>query len=430
MSTITLDQLLKDVRAAWRFTPAAEAWLGVVLLLALVGVAMVSARSITVTVDGVEEAVQTHRRTLDKLLLDLGFEPEMLAYVSPPEAAPLYRGMRVTVDRPRPVQLFADGRDLRLQSWGTTVAEILTDAGVSFHPNDQALLDAEPIAWEEPLPSAVHALRPQTYDRGHAWDHIERRPVQLRVHRAIPIEVNDGGLAFTLRTTTETIGEALLQAGITLYLGDEVRPDLGSPVSTGQQIFIERSTPLTVQADGQTLKTRAKAETVGDVLASLDIGLAGMDRVSPALETPLYDDIEITVTRIREEIEVTEEIAPFETIYEADAALPIDTQTVLAPGAEGITRTRARVRYEDGQEVARVVEDTWTAQEPAQTRDCLWKLDRAEDGNCGWPVHHLLAQNSYAGNELQRVACRCLARQSLLWADLFGRSHARRNCGS
>ena len=66
-----------------------------------------------------------------------------------------------------------------------------------------------------------------------------------------------------------------------------------------------------------------------------------MDRVSPALETPLYDDIEITVTRIREEIEVTEEIAPFETIYEADATLPIDTQTVLAPGAEGITRTRA-----------------------------------------------------------------------------------------
>ena len=44
----------------------------------------------------------------------------------------------------------------------------------------------------------------------------------------------------------------------------------------------------------------------------------------------------------------------------------IDTQTVLAPGAEGITRTRARVRYEDGQEAARVVEDTWTAQEPAQ----------------------------------------------------------------
>ena len=86
MSTITLDQLLKDVRAAWRFTPAAEAWLGVALLLALVGLATVSARSITVTVDGVEEAVQTHRRTLDKLLLDLGFEPEMLAYVSPPRS--------------------------------------------------------------------------------------------------------------------------------------------------------------------------------------------------------------------------------------------------------------------------------------------------------------------------------------------------------
>jgi 3D (Asp-Asp-Asp) domain-containing protein len=96
------------------------------------------------------------------------------------------------------------------------------------------------------------------------------------------------------------------------------------------------------------------------------IGVAGKDRVEPALDAELYDNIEIDVTRVRDDVEVVEEIAPFETIFVADANLPIDTQQLVEPGAEGVTRTRYRVRYEDGQEASRVLEDTWVAQEPAE----------------------------------------------------------------
>ena len=41
---------------------------------------------------------------------------------------------------------------------------------------------------------------------------------------------------------------------------------------------------------------------------------------------------------------------------------------MLDPGANGITRSRYRVRYENEEEVARALEDTWTAQEPAERR--------------------------------------------------------------
>jgi 3D (Asp-Asp-Asp) domain-containing protein len=104
---------------------------------------------------------------------------------------------------------------------------------------------------------------------------------------------------------------------------------------------------------------------VADALAAMRIGVAGKDRVEPALDTELYENIQISVTRVQEEIEIQEEIAPFETVYVADANLPIDTQQVVETGAEGVTRTRYRVRYEDAQEVNRVLEDTWVAQEPA-----------------------------------------------------------------
>lgn len=366
MATTTLDRTAENIRLSDRLSPAGEALLAVGVAVLLIVIATATARPVIVTVDGVTETVYTHRRTLDKLLLDLGFAPGAGDRISPVRATPLSRNMAVVVNRPLPMRLLADGRDLTVETWGATPEEVLREAGIPFGPSDQALLNGAPIGRQDPLPGSVPQPRPQLYDRGHAWDHMERTPLQLRVHRAIPIRVDDGELTFTLRTTSATVGEALLAAGIELYLGDEVVPSLGSPVSTGQRVAIVRSTPVTVEADGVTLKTRVKAETVADVLAGLEVGLAGMDEVTPPLETPLYDDIAISVTRIREEVEIEEEIAPFETLYEPDPNLAIDIQSVVSSGAEGITRTRYRVRYENGQETSRVLEDTWTAQEPAQ----------------------------------------------------------------
>ena len=70
------------------------------------------------------------------------------------------------------------------------------------------------------------------------------------------------------------------------------------------------------------------------------------------------------LTRIREEIEVEEEITSFETVFRPDGNLPIDQQQLVNPGAEGITRNRYRVRYEDGTQVDRALEDRWLAQSP------------------------------------------------------------------
>jgi 3D (Asp-Asp-Asp) domain-containing protein len=162
------------------------------------------------------------------------------------------------------------------------------------------------------------------------------------------------------------VGEALREAEITLYLGDRVQPHLGSPVSAGLRVFIERSTPVSLELDGQRIKTRTQSDTVAAALSELGLTVAGMDRVDPPLESELYEDAKIRVTRVWEDVEVEEEIAPFETLFQPDANLPIDTQQMVTPGAEGVTRSRYRVRYEDGQEVARTLEDTWVAQEPAQ----------------------------------------------------------------
>jgi uncharacterized protein YabE (DUF348 family) len=325
-----------------------------------------TATPIAVTVDGVAETVRTHRRTVGPLLADLDIQLGPADRVSVPLDSRISTLNEITIQRARPVRLLADGRTMTAYTWANTVRGLLADAEISADNYDQILLNGVRVKLDDPLPARVQTLAQPTYDWGHRWDGLRIEPLQVRIYRAIPIYVDDGNLPFTIRTTAQTVGEALRQAELTLYLGDTVQPSLGSPVSTGLRVFIQRSVPISLKVDGRLIKTRSQGKTVGDALTEMGIGVAGLDQVTPPLETKLYDNVEIKITRVVEDVEVEEDIVPYETVFVPDPNLLIDTQQVVNPGAEGITRRRYRVRYEDGQETERVLEDKWVAQEPAQ----------------------------------------------------------------
>lgn len=341
---------------------------GLLLLALLWGGWMATATRVTVTVDGVSESVRTHRRTAAPLLMDLGLaiHPQDRLSVGLEDA--LTGRSEIRIERAHPVRILADGRDLRVYSFGSTPAQLLADADISIDAYDQVVVDGRTVALTDPMLYAPAQTAPSTYDRGRAWANFEDQvePVQVRIYRAIPITVDDGDLPFVVRTTAQTVGEALRGAEIILYLGDKVQPSLGSPVSTGLRVFIQRSIPVGVRVDGQAIKTRTQGRTVGDALTEMGIGVAGLDQVEPPLESKLYDNTEIRIVRVTEDIEIQQDIVPFETVFVPDPGVLIDTQQLINAGAEGITRHRYRVRYEDGQEAERVLEDSWIAQEPAQ----------------------------------------------------------------
>lgn len=335
-------------------------------LLVLIAIWLISAQSVHVIVDGLSDPVRTHRHTVAGLLSDLGLsvQPNDLTFPSPESR--LAEGALVNVERGRPLRVLADGRDLHVTSRSATVGDVLADAGVVVDAYDQVFINGEPAQRESLLPALNSTIAPLTHDRGFLWDRLQVEPLQLRVRRAIPIVVDEGGLPYELRTTAPTIGEALRQAEVTIYLGDRVEPHLSSGVSAGLRVLIQRSTPLSVQLDGRVLKTRTRAANVGDALAEMGVLVAGLDRVSPALETPLYPDIAVSITRVSEDVAVEEEIEPYGTVFEGDPNLAIDTQQLVNEGAPGINRQRYRLRYEDGVEVSRTLEDEWLAQQPAQ----------------------------------------------------------------
>lgn len=348
---------------------------GLVALLLLAWSAwQLTARPVIVTVDGITAQVRTHRANVADLVLDLGLEPDPNDRIEPALASPVTRNMAITIERARPVRLLADGRDLVVSSWGDTPAKVLAGAGIVLDSGDQVLIDGAPATGATPLPPRRTRRTAATYGQGFAWNTLRTDPVQVRIYRAFPVVVHEGELPYTIRTTAQTVGEALRQAEVDLYLGDRVQPSLGSRVTANTHIYIQRSTPVTFELDGRRVKTRTQAETVGDALTDLGVVLKDMDRVSPPLDAGLYDNIAIAITRIAEDVVVDEEIAPYETVFVPDPNLAIDAQEVLDPGANGITRTRYRVRYENGEEVGRVLEDTWVAQLPETRRIAYGQL--------------------------------------------------------
>ncbi len=272
----------------------------------------------------------------------------------------LTRTTHIYIERSRPLILDVSGRRWLVYTRSTRIRDVLAEAGVLLEPDSVIRVNGRRFEGDDPLPP------PQWFpqepgDPPWLW---QTPPLTVEIKRPVPIFVDDDGATYTLRTTAPTVGEALHEAGITVYLGDEVHPGLGDLLSAYMRVVILRSTPIIIEADGQRIQTRTRAHTVADALAEQGIFLNGMDEVHPPLSTPLHDNLRIRVTRVQEFVHIEDERIPYETVYVPDDALEIDHRRVVTPGRPGIYRRRYRVRVVDGEEVARTLEDAWVAQEP------------------------------------------------------------------
>jgi resuscitation-promoting factor RpfB len=319
---------------------------------------------ITVSVDGYRETVRSTRPDVARLLadLDLSLRPE--DDVTPALDTALTPGLRVTVSRARRHLVSADGAVREVYSHAATVQQLLISSGYPLSSYDEVWVDGSRVAQDAALPAAVIPAQPVRFARSHAWVGREAEPVRVSVRRAVRIVVDDGSVPYPIFTTAATVGDALLREQVTLYLGDQVQPSLGSPVSAGQRINIVRSKPVLITADGRTVRTRSRGKTVGDALTELGVTVAGSDRVSPAMADALTDNVSVRVVRIRQTTLVERETIPFEAISVSDENLEIDHQQMTQTGADGEFRRRFQLVYEDGKEVKRALTDAWVAVEP------------------------------------------------------------------
>ncbi len=326
-----------------------------------------SAQPVILVINNQTYPIFTHQLQVDNILRRQGLRLEPEDIVTPPLDATLAPGDAVTIQLARPVVIEADGQQQRLLTHAQTLSEVLASFKIDLHPRDGLLLNGAPVAHNAalPAPQLLAAGSPSGQPRAAATPAraAAARPavVRLVVHRAVPVTLHNGPATSTFYTAKPTIGEALLEQGLTLYLGDAVTPGLGTPLSPGMHVYLEPSTPISIRADGRIIKTRTRRETVGEVLAQEGIALMGQDYSRPGLDQPLISGA-IDIVRVAEKMDITEEFIPFETEWVAEDTMELDQREIRQAGATGIIKTRTRVRLENGQEVSRQLEDEWLAQ--------------------------------------------------------------------
>ena len=116
--------------------------------------------------------------------------------------------------------------------------------------------------------------------------------------------------------------------------------------------------PITLNADGRTFNLTTEAATVRELLAEAGIELGELDEVSPPLFTPLQNEMEIRVVRVREDLEIVSESIPYERRFvRTDTMTADDPPQIVQPGKNGLEEVTIRIVYRDDLESER-----WEAQ--------------------------------------------------------------------
>lgn len=197
-------------------------------------------------------------------------------------------------------------------------------------------------------------------------DDLATRPLPqlLEMGKFVTVTVQDGRQQQIRRTAVATVADLLQEAGIQLRPIDRVEPPLQTPLTPNLTVQVWRAFDVTIQVDGRTISSQTSHTTPRQLLAQNGIILVGHDYTIPSLDTPLQAVDHIQVIRVTEDFRTQDQEMPYQTVYQADDQLPIDTQAVVTAGVPGLVRQRIRVRYENGVAVSETVDGEWVAREP------------------------------------------------------------------
>lgn len=164
--------------------------------------------------------------------------------------------------------------------------------------------------------------------------------------------ITDGERIVIHTSSATDPAEVLDEAGLTLGSDDTYTTQGGDGVS---EITVRRNLTILINNCGNELTLEASAGTVKALLEQLNIMPDENSTVSVAMDTTLYDGMEITITRTIQSTETYTKAIPYETTYYEDDTLPIGTQVVISEGRNGEMICTAEVTYRNGIETNRIV---------------------------------------------------------------------------
>lgn len=205
-------------------------------------------------------------------------------------------------------------------------------------------------------PDAHDIIAPAVSDRIH-----DGSTIVFKRGRLLRLYVD--GSERNVWTTAPTVAAALSQLGYSTQDFTSVSRSRRLPLSP-TDIAVRTPKELTVVHDGTTQTVTSTDATVGAVLSDLDIAVGAADRVSPAVNSAPLDGMRIVVQRVTERTETRTSSVPYSTRSTNDPSLSKGTTQVVSPGQDGLARVTYAVVYVDGTLAGRTAIQTVMLREP------------------------------------------------------------------
>ena len=164
--------------------------------------------------------------------------------------------------------------------------------------------------------------------------------------------ITDGSRVL-IHTTSATDPEDVLgEAGLELGADDTYTTQSGTGTA---EIQIQRGQAIHIDYYGEPMDVVSTGETVRQLLTRLNLSWDADDTISAALDADTFDGMELAIARVTRMEQTYSAALHHDTSYCSDPSLPLGTEKVLIPGADGEMLCTATVTYVNGRETERSI---------------------------------------------------------------------------
>jgi resuscitation-promoting factor RpfB len=257
----------------------------------------------------------------------------------------IWRPAVITVEVARDVVIKTPEDQLTLHTAERIPANLMSQVEVALFPNDRVMMNGQAIDPHVPLEEDGFVL--------------------LQVQPAMSVNLVIDGRQMTLYSDQPTLGAALEAAAIGVAPQDWVSEDLLTPLDGDLAVTIRRAHPVRVMVGDTEVTGMTAAVTVGDALVDIGVTLQNLDHTIPPEDEPIPADGEIELVKVSEQVLIMTDEVPYANEYVEDPTTELDQVSVVQRGQVGIFATRERVQYANGEELRRDTPESWQASQAA-----------------------------------------------------------------
>lgn len=178
------------------------------------------------------------------------------------------------------------------------------------------------------------------------------------------IVISDAGKNIEISTFKNTVKDVLQEKAIKIGPYDKINVSMTEKLEDGLNINIQRAKKVSIKTKDSSLFIMTTANTVEDALKEAEILISSKDRVEPALDSSLKDDMQVNVIRVEEKLESQTVPIDFTNEVRKNENLARGFVNVVKKGQQGEKEVTIKTVYEDGKEVSKQIVSEKVIKEP------------------------------------------------------------------